>query len=210
MDARRMVYLGALVSVGALLALAFAQGGSEAVPAAGADVLIVYFSGNPQVSSVPPVEAGPVDALTMPTPKGTNTASLAAQIADSLRQAGLSVSLQRVDQLKDPRLVLRAKVLLVGTPTYFAYPSWPSLRFVDEVGIRIYHTKGRLSGRWVGAFATADLQGQARSAAQHLVQALGQLNAAELPLVAVGQQTSEDEARAAVAQLREAVTSVLR
>lgn len=210
MNPRAAFCLGALLTTSALLALVSTGGETEAEPPTPTDVLIVYFSGNPEVTRVPPVEAGPVDALTMPTPKGTNTARLAAQIAEGLRRAGFSVRLLKVDELRDPRLVLRAKVLLIGTPAYFAYPSWQSLRFVDEVGIRIYHTKGRLSGKWVGAFATGDLRGHARSAAQHLLRAAAQLHAAELPPVAVGRQTSEEEARAAVARLVEAVTSALR
>ena len=208
---RKMLMTSAVVVVAlatGLVPICWGQSKPAAPSPPAVDVLIVYHSGSTEVSikEVPSVEAGPLDAVTMPTPKENNVAQLAQGIASKLREAGLTVRCVPVEQAKDPRAVLRAKVLLVGTPSYFGYPSWQVLRFVDEVLFRIYLAGGgRLSGKWVGTFSTADLKGYARSASQHLLRSMGQLRGNKLPGVALGHRSPRTEVDQAITRLVDAV-----
>ena len=175
------------------------------------DVLIVYFSGMVGAPRPPKPEVGPLDTITQATPPKNNTKQIAKNIAAKLRQSQLKVTCMPVERVKDPRMVLRAKVLLVGSPSQFSLPCWQVVRFIDEVLYRIYLGKrGRLSGKAVGVFSTADLEGYARACTKYLTIGLGQLGGSRLPSVAVGLRTPEHKVSKAVDKLVEEVLKKIR
>ena len=186
--------------------------GKEKVPAPKAvDVLIVYFSGKVNAPKLPKPDAGPVDIITQATPPKNNTKQIAEKIAAKLKQRQLKVTCVPVEKVKDPRIVLQAKVLLVGSPSYFSLPCWQVIRFIDEVLYRIYLAGGkRLSGKAVGVFSTADLKSYARACTRYLTIGLSQLRGDRLPSVAVGTGTSEQEVNQAIDKLVEEILKKVR
>ena len=151
---------GLVVMALVLVGYAVAQEG-PAAPAvseapAPVDVVIVWAGGTPGAAGAPAPEVGPVDTVTQATPEVGNTKEIAEKLAEELKAAGFSVMVTPAEECRDPRLILQAKALVLGSPEYFGIPPWQMVRFVDEVLYRFYRTPARLSGKVVTAFASGE------------------------------------------------------
>ncbi len=118
------------------------------------DVLIVWSGGRPDAPPLPPVEAGPVDAVTQSTPEAGNVKEVAEKLGKELEAAGYSVLVIAAEECRDPRQVMQAKALVLGSPEYFGLPPWQMVRFFDETLYRLYRARVRLTDHVVAAFST--------------------------------------------------------
>ena len=124
----------------------------EPVPAY--DVIIVWSGGTPGAPTLPAPEAGAVDAVTQATPAEGNIKEIAGKLGKELEAAGHSVLVIAAEECRDPRLIIRAKGLVLGCPEYFGLPPWQMVRFFDETLYRIYRSRTRLGDHVVTAFST--------------------------------------------------------
>ncbi len=118
-------------------------------------VLIVYYSGSATKGQrPPPLEKGPVDALTYATPAIGGVEYLARKVAERLQEAGLEVEVRRVEECMDPRKFVEADAILIGTPTYFSGMAWQVKRLFDICFYRLFVYR-RLSDKVASAFVSA-------------------------------------------------------
>jgi len=174
----------------------------EQVPAV--DVVIVWCAGTPDAPALPGPEAGPVDAVTQATAGAGNIKQAAEKLGKELEAKGLSVVLIPAEKCRDPRVVMRAKALVLGCPDYFGLPPWQMVRFFDETLYRIFRARVRLTDHVVTGFATTErclgvLQGVLRSTRGKAVDGA----------VITPRRMSEEDRDAAVRQLAERIAAGL-
>jgi len=168
MGARRAVAVGvvgvglAAVAVGFVATREGAASQSEAAakqPAAARpfvphDVVVVWAGGAPDARPAPPVEEGPVDAITHATPRSGNVREVAEKLGKVLEASGRSVLVIPADECRDPRHFTHAKAVVVGCPSYFGLPPWQMIRVFQEPLYRVYRTPGGMGARVLTAFST--------------------------------------------------------
>ena len=79
-----------------------------------------------------------------------NTKTMAKAIADSMNQAGLTTTCKSVTETKVDDL-LKADVILVGSPTYYGRAAAPIAQLFDESVSK----HGKLDGKLGGAFSSS-------------------------------------------------------
>jgi len=168
------------------------------------DVVIVWCAGVPDAPPLPAPEAGSVDAVTQATAEAGNIKEIAEKLGKELEAKGLSVLLIPAEKCRDPRVVMRARALVLGCPDYFGLPPWQMVRFFDETLYRIFRARVRLTDHVVTGFATTEhclgvLQGVLRSTRGKAVDGA----------IITPRRTSEEDRDAAVRQLAERIAAGL-
>ena len=162
---RRPHLLRGAVALAFLVAAAlviFAARAGEPAPAE--DVLIIHAAGTP-FEGLAALTAANVDAVSCPTPVAMNCGTVAEQVAAALRAKGLKVRVADAAAIKHRDEVLRPRLVVLGTPCYFATASWKMVRLLDEAYWQIWALKGdRLGGRTVATFATGKSEDPCRKA----------------------------------------------
>lgn len=80
-----------------------------------------------------------------------NTFTIGECIAEGIKKAGCEVRIMQIDDI-DEDYVKEAKVVLFGTPTYYASMSWQMKKWFDT-------SKIKLAGKLGACFATANFMG---------------------------------------------------
>ncbi len=128
------------------------------VPFRAHDVVIVWSGGIPNAPPIPAPDVGAVDAITQSTPEVGNIKEIAGKLGKELEAAGHSVLVIAAEDCRDPRHIIQAKAVVLGSPSYFGLPPWQMVRFIDETLYRLYRARPRirLNERVVTAFATTE------------------------------------------------------
>jgi flavodoxin len=148
-------YVAAQERPAAREAAAAAQAPAQEAPAA-REVVIVWSGGTPGAPPLPPPDAGAVDVITQATPETGGIKEIAEKLAKELEAAGHSALVISAEECRDPRVIMRAKALVVASPEYFGLPTWQMVRFFDETLYRLYRARVQLSNHVVAAFATGE------------------------------------------------------
>ena len=174
----------------------------EAPPAR--DVVIVWCGGVPDAPPLPGLEAGAVDTVTQSTPGVGNIKEVAGKLAKELEAAGRTVLVVAAEDCRDPRVIVNAKALVLGSPDYFGLPAWQMVRFADETLYRIRGARIRLTEHVVTSFATTDR-------VLEILQRLGGSTRGKAVdgAVIAARGTSPEERDAAVKQLAERIVAGL-
>jgi len=162
--------------------------GMEKFPVAGAqeraekqtvkpDVLIVFSSGTPY-ETVSDIKPGKADAVTCPTPKKENMATVAEKLVAVLRAKGLTVRAARSHEIKNYKEMLNARYLVFGSPSYFGNISWQMKKLIDEKLQSIYlSVEGRFNKRSIAVFSMAESEPSACETIRALERVFSDLNA---------------------------------
>jgi flavodoxin len=138
------------------------------------DVLIIYSTGTSfkTISDMNPQE---VDAVTTATPEKENCKSIAEKLAAILSLKGLSVRVTEATKIKHRDEVLKAKLIIIGTPGRFGNVSWEIKKLLDEEFGRIYIlSKGDRGpiGLKIAAFSMAEIENSAQEALEAINKAV--------------------------------------
>jgi len=127
------------------------------------DMLIIYSSGNPfkNISDMSPKE---VDAVTTPTPIQNNCRNIAEQLAFALRDKNFVVRVASAIDIKHRNEILRARLVVLGSPARFWNVSWQMKKLFDVQFAQIYVSEGRLRKKRIAAFSMAEIDASARAA----------------------------------------------
>lgn len=136
------------------------------------DVLVIYSTGTPfswtvikSIAKRSDKNVKEIDAITSPTPLKENCGTIAEKLASALRDKKLIVRVAETMEIKHRDEILRARLVVIGSPAYFANVSWKIKKLFDEQFHRIYLLeKKRLAKRRIAAFAMAEIEPSARSA----------------------------------------------
>lgn len=128
------------------------------------DVLIIYSSGTP-FKTISDMNAKEVDAVTTPTPVRENCKSIAEKLASALRNKKFVVRVAETTEIKHHNEILRARLVVLGSPAYFANVSWRMKKLFDEQFAKIYVLgKDGLANRRIAAFSMAEVESSAHAA----------------------------------------------
>lgn len=137
------------------------------------DVLLIYSSGTPldYYSNGPLFEKirnripREVDAVTTATPLKENCRTIAEKLASALRDKKLVVRVAKAPEIKHRNEILRARLVVIGTPSRFSNVSWELKKLFDEKFSQIgaLEEKG-LAKRRIAAFSMAEIEPSARAA----------------------------------------------
>ena len=159
--------------------------------------IVLYSSGDPE-AVVPSLDVA-VDVVTSPTPKLVNTEFVARCIAQALEGSNVSVVLKRTEDLKSPREVLAADMIVIGSSTHFWNMDWQTKRLFDEVLYPIYvHRKQKLKDKIATCFTTSEIEPSGRQCLESINRAFGDFGAQVLPGLVITNDVPKDKAKAMV------------
>lgn len=175
-----------------------------AKPAGAAEVVIVWCSGSPDAPELPGVEAGPADVVTQATPATGNIKEVAEKLAKELEAKGHSTLVIAVQDCRDPKPIMNAKALVLGSPDYLGLPPWQMVKFLDETYFRIFRSEAKLTGKVVAAYATTD------RIQKTLADMLGgRVGGKAVDGAVIGRRTSAEDREAAIKGLAERIAAAL-
>lgn len=96
---------------------------------------------------------GTKSALIIYYSRGGHTALMASEIAEGIRDAGVAVSIKKVEDVEGPDEFLKADAIILGTPTYASNISWPVKKLIDDVLYQIY-LRSEIETKIVSAFTS--------------------------------------------------------
>jgi flavodoxin len=183
---------------------AAAPAAAAAKPASGAaEVVIVWCSGSPDAPALPGVDAGAVDVVAQATPATGNIKEVAQQLAKELEAKGHSALVISVQDCKDPKPIMNAKALVLGSPDYLGMPPWQMVKFLDETYYRIFRSEAKLTGKAVAAYATTD------RIQKTLADMMGRVGGKAVEGAVIGRRASAEERDAAIKALAERIVAAL-
>jgi flavodoxin len=175
-----------------------------AKPASGAaEVVIVWCSGSPDAPALPGVDAGAVDVVTQATAAAGNIKEVAEKLAKELEAKGHSTLVISVQDCKDPKPIMNAKALVLGSPDYLGMPPWQMVKFLDETYYRIFRSEAKLTGKAVAAYATTD------RIQKTLADMMGRVGGKAVEGAVIGRRGSAEERDAAIKALAERIVAAL-
>ncbi len=137
------------------------------------DVLLIYSSGTPldYYSNGPLFEKirqrshREVDVVTTATPFKENCKTIAKELASVLRNKRLVVRVAKATDIKHRNEILRARLVIIGTPSCFGNVSWELKKLFDEQFSQIGALEKRgFAKRRIAAFAMAEILPSANAA----------------------------------------------
>jgi len=156
--------------------------------------IVLYSSGDPE--AVVPALNMTVDVVTSPTPKLVNTEFVARCIAQALEDSNVSVVLKRTEDLKSPREVLAADIIVIGSSTHFWNMDWQTKRLFDEVLYPIYvHRKQKLKDKMATCFTTSEIEPSGRQCLESINRAFGDFGAQVLRGLIITDNTPPDKVK---------------
>ncbi|MCE5251990.1 NAD(P)H-dependent oxidoreductase [bacterium] len=174
------------------------------------DVLIVYSSGTPH-EAVTDIKPGTADAVTCPTPKNENMATVAEKLAAELRKKGLIVRAARSDEILDHNDILDARYIVFGSPSYFGNISWQMKKLIDEKLQIIYMSvKGRFNKRSIAVFSMAEVEPSARETIGVFERVFRDLNAVLGPTMIILAKYKPEEADSRVQSFAEEIVNGIK
>lgn len=174
------------------------------------DVLLVYSSGTPFIT-ISKMNPESFDAVSCPTPAEENMKTVANKLAVLLRSHKLIVRIAESQEIKHPGEVLDARMVIIGSPSYFGNVSWPIKKFLDEIFGKIYASGSeRLNGKRIAAFSMAEIEPSARHTLDTIKRAVGDCRGTFGPSVIVLTQHSEQEVTKRINEFAEKISSFLR
>ena len=173
------------------------------------DVLIIYSSGTPH-ETISKMDAEKADAVTCPTPKVVNVKTTAAKLAGKLRKQGLRVRMVKAGEIKHHSEILDARLVVLGSPSYFGNMSWQLKKLMDERFGVIYATgKKRLGSRRVAAFSMAEVESSARETLKTIERALRDCRGVMNPRTTFLTTHTKDDIDERVSEFAEKIATVL-
>ena len=122
------------------------------------DILLIYSSGTPYVYSKgkPPKD---YDALSCPTPKKENVRTVAEKLGIALKQNNLVVRVAEASEITDHNEILKARMIIIGSPSYLGNVDWKIKKLLDVTFYPIYFSsKERLGKKRIAAFSMAQIE----------------------------------------------------
>jgi hypothetical protein len=179
-----------------------------------ADITILYSSGLP-VESMKQRNHPDPDALTSPTPADSSVKVVVTELADALKQRGVSARLVPVAEVSSYRDLLTSPVLILAGSSHFGRADWGLKKVLDErIGAFVATRQGHLLAP-LKIFALGHSEGGINFSSNvvtgvtQALQPLGITLAGEFRTVnSTG--WSADERRAAVAAAAETLAAVVK
>jgi hypothetical protein len=135
------------------------------------DILIIYSSGTPLAyysngplfKKIREMTPEGVDAVTTATPLKENCKTIAEKLAAALRERALVVRVAEAKDIAHRDEILRARLIIIGSPSRFGNVSWELKKLFDEQFSQIgaLEEKG-LAGRRIAAFSMAEVEPSAK------------------------------------------------
>ena len=136
------------------------------------DILLIYSSGIPHIT-ISDIKPDEFDGVSCPTPEDENMRTVSEKLAAQLQKKNLKVSIIEAGKVKNRIEIINARLVIIGSPSYFGNVSWPVKKFLDEIFGEIYASvKGRLNKKRIAAFSMAEIVPSANSTLNAIKQAV--------------------------------------
>jgi flavorubredoxin len=166
LNSKLIFFLSFIILTGLLTApMAFSEMNTEKGQSPG--VLIIYSTGTPLdyyskgplFKKIKEMTPKGVDAVTTATPFKENCRTIAEKLAIALRERDLVVQVAEATEIKHRNEILRARLVIIGSPSRFGNVSWELKKLFDELFSQIgaLEEKG-LAKRRIAAFSMAEIE----------------------------------------------------
>lgn len=124
----------------------------------GPDALIIYSSGTPSgtITDLAP------DAVTLPTPVSENMKTLSDKLVAALAAKGVTARAVPALDVRNKLDILTARVVVIGSPSYFGNVSWQVKKLIDEVYGVLYRMRDKAKRPPHAAFSMAEIEPSAK------------------------------------------------
>ena len=164
------------------------------------DVLLIYSSGTPYVytKGEPPKD---YDALSCPTPKKENVRTVAEKLGNALKRKNLVVCVAEASEITDHNEILKARMIIIGSPSYLGNVDWKIKKLLDVTFYPIYFSgKERLGKKRIAAFSMAQIEPSAKKTLEAIKTAAGDYRGTFGPTMIVLVKHPEEEVNKRVNQ----------
>lgn len=176
-------------------------------PSESPDVLLIYSSGTPSIT-ISKMSPESSDAVTCPTPEKENMKTVSEKLGTELRSKKLTVRVAESHEIKHPDEILQARMVIIGSPSYFGNVSWPIKKFFDELFGKIYASGSeRLDGKRIAAFSMAEIEPSARHTLETIQRAVSDCRGTFGPTMIVLTEHSEQDIIERVTEFAEQILS---
>lgn len=141
---KRLLIPGGLLAF-FVIQLAFSHPAPAEKKSSGLDVLVVHATGTPS-TNLGKFTPQNIDAVSCPTPVAMNCEKVAVRLAKALNAKQLRVSVVAAGEVKHRDQILGPRLVVLGSPSYFATVSWKMHKLFDEKFFEIHALGGKRLG----------------------------------------------------------------